>query len=164
MELMEKLRLLKNACEMCEKTDYVKAIESYSSSMNDPIKIMIVGEGKHGKSTLLNGLLGRKVANEGYGSKTANLNYYKKILGKERVSTTSFYGPFIEIKNDDELEKYYEKFLDPLKEVNNMKFKRAFVIVCDSMGIGNGKDRAKRRACEKQNIYHDEPDPSSFYI
>lgn len=139
MELMEKLRLLKNACEMCEKIDYVKAIESYLSSMNDPIKIMIVGEGKHGKSTLLNGLLGRKVANEGYGSKTANLNYYKKILGKERVSTTSFYGPFIEIKNDDELEKYYEKFQEE-KDTNaywllKLKWPANDIIVVDTEGF-----------------------------
>lgn len=139
MELNEKLLLLQKACNMCGNIEYVKAIEHYMKNISNPIKIMIVGEGKHGKSTLLNALLGRKVAKEGYGIKTANLNYYKNITSRECVSNVSFEGPFLYIENEKELNNYYEAF-QKKKDANaywllHLEWPQSGIIVVDTEGF-----------------------------
>lgn len=113
MEIINKLQLLKQACEICNKNDYVRAIDTYFHNINAPISIMLVGEGNNGKTCLLNGLLGRTVAKEGFGVKTANKNYYRNVKGRQYVSTTSYElanGNEFEVQNEDELFSYYEKF------------------------------------------------------
>lgn len=110
MELIDKLLLLKEACKMCGKTEYADVIENYIKTVDETVRIMIVGEGKSGKTTLLNGLLGRKVAKDGYAAKTANQNFFRNISGKEYVSLNSFQETGTEITDDEHQQQLYEQF------------------------------------------------------
>ena len=111
MTIIEKLQLLQKACEICKKTKYEEAIQRYQDYLNHPIMIMIVGQGNQGKTTLLNGLLGRRVAKEGYGVKTVNQNYYRNVIGEECVSTESFEDrQAMKISGEEELLQYYDEF------------------------------------------------------
>ncbi|MBO5371670.1 MAG: hypothetical protein J6A75_03010 [Lachnospiraceae bacterium] len=142
MELKAKLLLLKQACEICEKTDYVRAIERYIKNFHNPISIMLVGEGKHGKTCLLNGLLGKTVATEGLGIKSANKNYYRNVSGMQYVSENPYdmeNGNKFEIKNDEELQHQYEKIRNE-KNVNaywslNLEWPNEDIIVIDTEGF-----------------------------
>ena len=71
----------------------------------------------------------------------ADIRSVQEMLGHASIATTQVY---LNISSSTIKNTYMEHFNDPLnylkEEKKNMKFKRAFVIVCDSMGIGHGRD------------------------
>lgn len=68
----------------------------------------------------------------------ADIRSIQEMLGHSNIATTQIY---LNISKQAIKKEYFEKFNDYLQEEKKkMKFKRAFVIVCDSMGIGNAKD------------------------
>ena len=145
MTIIEKLQLLQKACEICKKTKYVEAIQRYQDYLNHPIMIMIVGQGNQGKTTLLNGLLGRRVAKEGYGVKTVNQNYYRNVIGEECVSTESFEDrQAMKISGEEELLQYYDEFRkDKMQNVYwslQLQWPKEGIVITDTEGFNQAND------------------------
>ncbi|MBE5929337.1 MAG: hypothetical protein E7267_08280, partial [Lachnospiraceae bacterium] len=73
--------------QVCGKSEYIKAIDTFLDNFSKMPSVMIVGEGNQGKTCLLNGLLGKEVAKAGYAEKSANRNYYQNVSGNQYYST-----------------------------------------------------------------------------
>lgn len=147
MQIVEKLLLLKKACGICGKKEFETAIDRYIENRNRPISIMLVGEGKHGKTCLLNGLLGRNVAKEGLGIKSANKNYYRNVSGKQYVSRKRYdleNGDIHEISCDKQLQHEYEEYRREKTEnvywSLNLEWPGQDIIVIDTEGFNQSND------------------------
>lgn len=82
----EKLKKEYDKCiEFCEKYGYsnVEELKEERSELDEPLKIMIVGIGNSGKSTLLNALVGVDVAEVDFRPKTWCINLYQKTKGDQ---------------------------------------------------------------------------------
>ena len=81
--LTEDYKITIEICERYNLSEYKEKLEDKLEDLLSPLKIMIVGEGKSGKSTLLNALVGREVAQVNDEPKTWCINLYIKSDGDE---------------------------------------------------------------------------------
>lgn len=111
MDKKEKLvKEYKKLIEFCEKysmDEYVEGLKAKLLDLEEPLKIMIVGEGKSGKSTLLNALVGREVAEVDDLPKTWCINVYYNATGKEYAELV--YKDEIKIVSLEEAKKISER-------------------------------------------------------
>jgi len=85
-ELEREFEKLIEFCRNYQLTDYARKLENKLNDLRSPLKVMIVGEGKSGKSTLLNALVGADVADVDDEPKTWCINLYTKTERKEEYA------------------------------------------------------------------------------
>ncbi len=104
--LTEDYKITIEICERYNLSEYKEKLEDKLEDLLSPLKIMIVGEGKSGKSTLLNALVGREVAQVNDEPKTWCINLYIKSDGDE----------YAELVYPDRIERVSIKEADILSE------------------------------------------------
>ena len=89
---------------------YTDVVKSYLNDYGNPkhLKLVVIGEAGQGKSTLINGLLGKEVANEGedFGAGTLEIKYYH--LNQNGVSVRIWDTPGFGMGSVEEDEKMVE--------------------------------------------------------
>ena len=81
-KIRKRLQQLYKVCEEYKLLDLSERIESQLKLIDEPLRIMIVGEGKSGKSSLLNALVGATVAEVDYEPKTWCIGVYSATDGE----------------------------------------------------------------------------------
>ena len=85
-ELESEFEKLIEFCQNHHLTDYARKLDNKLNDLRSPLKVMIVGEGKSGKSTLLNALVGADVADVDDEPKTWCINLYTKTERTEEYA------------------------------------------------------------------------------
>ena len=89
---------------------YTDVVKCYLNDYGNPkhLKLVVIGEAGQGKSTLINGLLGKEVANEGedFGAGTLEIKYYH--LNQNGVSVRIWDTPGFGVGSVEEDEKMVE--------------------------------------------------------
>ena len=81
-DICRRLQQLNNLCQEYNLKNLSERIESQLRLIDEPLRIMIVGEGKSGKSSLLNALVGATVAEVDYEPKTWCIGVYAPTKGE----------------------------------------------------------------------------------
>lgn len=81
-DIRRRLKELHKICIEYKLLDLSERIESQLKLIDEPLRIMIVGEGKSGKSSLLNALVGANVAEVDYEPKTWCIGVYSATDGE----------------------------------------------------------------------------------
>ena len=81
-DICRRLQQLNNLCQEYNLKNLSERIESQLRLIDEPLRIMIVGEGKSGKSSLLNALVGSTVAEVDYVPKTWCIGVYASTKGE----------------------------------------------------------------------------------
>lgn len=81
-DLIEEYKSMITLCKEYHLDEYVEKLDSKMRSLEEPLRFMIVGEGKSGKSTLLNALVGDDVAEVDDMPKTWCINAYYNEEGE----------------------------------------------------------------------------------
>jgi len=76
-ELLKEYREIIKICETYHLDEYLEQLYVKLQDLEEPLKFMIVGEGKSGKSTLLNALVGKEIAEVDDEPKTWCINVYR---------------------------------------------------------------------------------------
>lgn len=108
----------KSIIDFCEKYkahglgEYQKKLQDKLDDLNSPLKIMIVGEGKSGKSTVLNAVTGVDIAPVGVEPKTWCINLYAHFDGKPYAEIV-YHDGVIERASIEEAKALSERLSDP---------------------------------------------------
>ncbi len=83
--VIEKLKILSAGCKKLGFSEEAERIEQRLKDFEEPLLVMVVGEGKFGKSTLINELAGKKIAPVSKLPKTWKIDIYIPTKGEEEA-------------------------------------------------------------------------------
>ena len=113
-QLYEQYQRLKSLCVKLHLNEYVDKCNFKMEELKEPLRFMIAGESKSGKSTLLNALVGQEVAAVAYDPKTWCINVY---YGDEK-------NPYGELVYRDEKKKItIEEAKKVSDKIENIEYK-----------------------------------------
>lgn len=107
-DIRRRLLQLNNVCQEYNLMNLSERIESQLKLIDEPLRIMIVGEGKSGKSSLLNALVGATVAEVDYEPKTWCIGVYASTKGEPYAEVV--YQDSIIKTSIDEAKKLMEEY------------------------------------------------------
>ena len=156
-ELISEYKLLLELCKEYNLEEYIEKLDLKMKSLEEPLRFMIVGEGKSGKSTLLNALVGEDVAEVDDMPKTWCINAYyntqekpfAELIYPESVQMVSIEeakeisGRMSSCKRRGHKEKAILESDYQLQEIRwhlNLKWPGENVVLIDTPGLG--QDRA----------------------
>ncbi len=154
-EIRTRLQQLYNVCLNYNLRDLSERIDSQLKLIDDPLRIMIVGEGKSGKSSLLNALVGATVAEVDHEPKTWCISVFASTKGKPYAEIV--YKDDIVRTSVDEAKKLMEEYesiygnkdsvidISELREIEeirwylNIKWPDEDMVIIDTPGFLQGR-------------------------
>ena len=107
-DIRRRLQQLNSICQEYNLKNLSERIDSQLKLIDEPLRIMIVGEGKSGKSSLLNALVGATVAEVDYEPKTWCIGVYESTKGEPYAEVV--YQDSIVRTTVDEAKKLMEEY------------------------------------------------------
>lgn len=120
-EIKPRFDLLSVLCKKFDFTNLLSKVEAKKNDLDEPLYVMIVGDGKRGKSTLINALLSKNVAKVARTPKTWRIDIFQPTNGIPYAELMYVTDQKIDIKK--ETWETAEKIVDDIEKEKNVASK-----------------------------------------